>query len=481
MIKFFVLILLFSVNNIAANNLLLQSLNAAISEATKVLNLLSNTNNNNIHEKQMGTIQDCNELYQITLSSLNESLVQLTPAPYDPDNLADARDYLAAAATNADTCLEGLETAYGPLKQILVDTIIKANNHVTDSLSLLSSETRRTAKYEAGPPKWFYRKDGKKFISWSNRITVAADGSGNFTTITDAVNYAPNNSARKVVIYIKRGLYKENVVIPKNKPNIVLLGEGRDVTLISGNRSTVDGWTPFRSATVGVSGPRFVARDIGFYNTAGPTKHQAVALRISANLVAFYRCTISGYQDTLYVHSFKQFFRECNIFGTIDYIFGNAAVVFQKCNIVSKLPMPNQFIVITAQSRNSSEHHTGIAFKNCRILATKDLNNSTSVVKSYLGRPWRPYARAVIIESYIDNFIDPKGWIPWSGDQDQGQGLDKLYYGEYENFGPGSSLQGRVTWPGHHIMDYHQACKFNVSKFINARKWLKSTSIPYDD
>lgn len=226
-----------------------------------------------------------------------------------------------------------------------------------------------------------------------------------------------------------------------------------------------------------MSGEGFLARDITIENTAGPEKHQAVALRINADLTAMYRCAINGYQDTLYSHSFRQFYRECDIYGTIDYIFGNAAVVFQGCNIVSKMPLPGQFTVITAQSRDTLDMETGMALQNCSILATEDLYTNSGRFKSYLGRPWKVYSRTVYIESFIDDFISPEGWTKWTDDN----GLDTLYYGEYDNNGPGSATDKRVTWPGYHIMDYYDASNFTVSEFIAGQEWLDATSFPYDD
>ncbi|KAJ9538469.1 hypothetical protein OSB04_031202, partial [Centaurea solstitialis] len=466
-------------------NILQSLLQVAISEAVKLLNLLSDTDvGHDIVEKQRGALQDCNELHQITVSSLNKALAAT-------DKLADARAFLGAALTNKNTCLEGLDTASGPLKPLLVNTITNAYKYVSNSLSLLSGSTKKGQEVRPATnqlPKWLSRKDLHFLIGGghndtdyddnndndddddddSGMITVASDGSGNFTTITDAINFAPNNSVDRIIIYVKQGLYEENVEIPSYKTNIVMLGEGSDITIISGNRSVVDGWTTFRSATVAVSGEGFLARDIGFYNVAGAEKHQAVALRINADFAAVYRCVISGYQDSLYVHSFRQFYRECDIYGTVDYIFGNAAVVFQGCNIISRMPMPGQFTVITAQSRDSPDQQTGISFQNCSILATQDLKTT---VKSYLGRPWRPYSRTVFIESYI-------GLDPWSADQ---EGLDTLYYGEFGNTGPGSTLDGRVAWPGYHVMDYYDATNFTVSELITGQEWLDSTSFPYDD
>lgn len=226
-----------------------------------------------------------------------------------------------------------------------------------------------------------------------------------------------------------------------------------------------------------VSGEGFLARDITIENTAGPEKYQAVALRVNADLAAFYRCTFNGYQDTLYVHSFRQFYRECDIYGTIDFLFGNAAAVFQGSNIVSKMPMPGQFTVITAQSRDTLDEDTGFSIQNCSILSSDNLYSNSRAVKSYLGRPWRVFSRTVFLESYIDGFIDPAGWTEWSGDE----GLDTLYFGEYDNYGPGSSTDGRVDWAGYHVMDYYDASNFTVSAFITGDEWLESTSFPYDD
>lgn len=193
-----------------------------------------------------------------------------------------------------------------------------------------------------------------------------------------------------------------------------------------------------------------------------------------------YKCRINGHQDTLYAHSFRQFYRECEISGTIDYIFGNAAAMFQGCNIISRMPMSGQFTVITAQSRDSPDEDTGFSMQNCSIVATDDLNsahNSRSV-KNYLGRPWQVYSRTVILESFIDGFIDPAGWIPWSDDNPD---TDDLYYGEYQNSGGGSATDDRVNWQGYHLMDDDDADEFTVSNFIAGDEWLDSTSFPYDD
>ncbi|KAG4949532.1 hypothetical protein JHK82_042744 [Glycine max] len=476
--------------NISPNiiNYLLQSLQVAISETTKLSNLFHNVGHSNIIEKQRGAVQDCRELHQSTLASLKRSLSGIRSS--NSKNIVDARAYLSAALTNKNTCLEGLDSASGIMKPSLVKSVIDTYKHVSNSLSMLpkpemgAPNAKKNNKPLMNAPKWasssdqrlFEDSDGENYDP-NEMLVVAADGTGNFSTITEAINFAPNNSMDRIVIYVKEGIYEENIEIPSYKTNIMMLGDGSDVTFITGNRSVGDGWTTFRSATLAVFGDGFLARDIAIENSAGPEKHQAVALRVNADLTAFYRCAIYGYQDTLYVHSFRQFYRECDIYGTIDYIFGNAAVILQECNIISRKPMPGQFTVITAQSRDSPDEDTGISFQNCSIIATLDLYSNSSSFKSYLGRPWRVYSRTVYLESYIDDFIDAKGWTKWSNEQ----GLNTLYYGEYDNYGPGSGTEKRVQWFGYHLMDYGDAYNFTVSQFINGDGWLDTTSVPYDD
>ncbi|KAL5158590.1 putative pectinesterase/pectinesterase inhibitor 12 [Glycine soja] len=451
-----------------SNSYFLQSLQVAISETTKLLNLFNNVRPSNIKEKQRGAIQDCRELHQSTLASLKRSLSGISSFKI---TLIDARIYLSAALSNKNTCLEGLDSASGTMKPVLVKSVVNTYKHVSNSLSTLSNPEMGSPENQSlvGDSKWlsstdlgfFQDSDGDGYDP-NEVIVVAVDGTDKFSTIT----------VDRTVIRVKEGIYKENVVIQSYKINIVMLGDGSDVTVITGNRSVGDGCTTFNSATLAVSGEGFLARDISFNNSAGPEKQQAVALRVNADLIAFYRCAIHGYQDTLFVHSFRQFYRECDIYGTIDFIFGNAAVVLQGCNIVSKKPLPGQYTVITAQSRDSPNENTGISIQYYSIKANFD----DSSVKSYLGRPWRIYSCTVYLESYIDDFIDPKGWTKWSNEQ----GLDTLYYREFDNYGLGSSTDNRVQWSGYHAMDHDDAFNFTVLEFINdGHDWLESTLFPF--
>ena len=224
-----------------------------------------------------------------------------------------------------------------------------------------------------------------------------------------------------------------------------------------------------------VVAPGFVAVNITFRNTAGAIKGQAVALRSGADMSTFYSCSFEGYQDTLYTHSLRQFYRECDIYGTVDFIFGNAAVVFQNCNIYPRLPMSGQFNSITAQGRTDPNQNTGTSIQNSTIRAASDLAASNGTTQTYLGRPWKLYSLTVFMQSFIDSFINPAGWHEWSGST----GLSTLYYAEYNNTGPGSNTTNRVTWPGYHVINATVAVNFTVSNFILGDYWLPQTGVPY--
>lgn len=220
----------------------------------------------------------------------------------------------------------------------------------------------------------------------------------------------------------------------------------------------------------------FVGVNMTFRNTAGAIKHQAVAVRNSADSSVFYKCSFEGYQDTLYVHSMRQFYRECDIYGTVDFIFGNAAAILQNCNLYPRLPMDNQFNAITAQGRSDPNQNTGISIQNCKITAAPDLASTTvTMIRTFLGRPWKEYSRTVYMVSDMDSVVDPSGWSEWSGDF----ALKTLYYGEYKNTGTGAATENRVSWTGYHVMDANDAHNFTVSSFIQGDSWLHSTGVSY--
>ncbi|MED6155195.1 putative pectinesterase/pectinesterase inhibitor 41 [Stylosanthes scabra] len=213
-----------------------------------------------------------------------------------------------------------------------------------------------------------------------------------------------------------------------------------------------------------------------FRNTAGPEKHQAVAVRNGADFSTFYSCSFEGYQDTLYVHTMRQFYRECDIYGTVDFIFGNAKVVFQSCNLYPRLPMKGQFNAITAQGRTDPNQDTGISIHNCTIRAADDLVAAgRGAAPTYLGRPWKEYSRTVYMQTMMDGVVDSAGWRAW----DRDFALTTLYYAEFNNTGVGATTANRVTWQGYHVINTTDAANFTVSNFLLGDNWLPKTGVAY--
>ncbi|XP_075478861.1 pectinesterase-like [Primulina tabacum] len=225
-------------------------------------------------------------------------------------------------------------------------------------------------------------------------LIVSKDGQGNFTTITQAVAAAPNKSLQRTVIKIKAGVYYENIIITPQKINLYFIGDGMDVTKISGNKSAKMGWKTDQTATIRISADGFVARYITFENTAGPNMSQAVALSNYGHHSAFHRCRFLGYQDTLNPQSGAQFYRDCEVYGTVDFIFGEAKVVFQNCNIYARKPSAGKSNTITAQGKETPNQESGTVMQNCSFSGTPDLLKELNV-KTFLGRPWKNHSTTV--------------------------------------------------------------------------------------
>ncbi|XP_068639135.1 pectinesterase-like [Aristolochia californica] len=433
--------------------------------------------------KQQTNLSDCLQLLELSRDQLEDSSMALRSL--SKRSHSDAHSWLSAVLTNYDTCLDGLQgTAKSMMKAQIQNLMALASTSlaIVNSFSPLDAEDQLLEPLNGEYPFWVTSRDRKLLESSADAIpadvVVAKDGSGKYKTIQEAVDTAPDKSKTRYVIHVKKGTYKEQVQIQKKKKNIMLVGDGMDSTIITGSLNVVDGSTTFNSATIAAVGEGFMAQDLWIQNTAGPEKHQAVALRVGADMSVINRCKIDAYQDTLYTHSLRQFYRNCSITGTVDFIFGNAAVVFQKCKIIARKPMDNQKNMITAQGRTDPNQNTGTSIQNCDVSPSADLIPVKGKIKSYLGRPWKEFSRTVYMQSFIDNHIDPSGWSPWSGDF----ALKTLYYGEYSNRGPGAGTSKRVTWPGYHVItDPKEANKFTVKEMIQGEQWLPSTGVSYTE
>ncbi|XP_022146909.1 pectinesterase [Momordica charantia] len=389
----------------------------------------------------------------------------------------DARTWISAAVANHRSCTDGLEE---------VGAAADRKNNLT---ALLAGALRLYEKIAAveernGLKRWEEQKltknRGIDLAKWNPATSkadyvVAMDGSGTHRTINDAVAALARSGRRRrserVVIYVKAGVYRENVEIGMQLKNVFIVGDGADRTTITGSRNVPDGATTYSSATFGVSGDGFWARDITFENTAGPEKHQAVALRVNSDLAVVYRCTIKGYQDSL-----RQFYRDCRIYGTVDFIFGNSAAVLQNCEIFVRRPMRHQANMITAHGRDDPAENTGISIHGSRVRAAPEFAAVQGEFRTFLGRPWKRYSRTVVMATDLEGLIDPRGWGEWEGDFP----LSTLFYGEYKNTGRGSSTRFRVNWPGFHIFRGDlEAGRFTVGGFLHGRDWIPVTGVPF--
>jgi len=276
-------------------------------------------------------------------------------------------------------------------------------------------------------------------------FTVAADGSGDFKTIQEAVNAVRDHSELKAVIKIKKGTYKEKLVIPAWKKNITLSGESKEETIITngdfsgkefpGKDFTQNSkFSTYTSYTVLVQANDCSLQNLTIENTAGRVG-QAVALATEADRIDVRDCNILGNQDTLYTSKDgRNYFKNCFISGTTDFIFGEATVVFQDCVIKS---LSDSYITAASTTRDQA---FGYVFFNCRLIA------SAEATKVYLGRPWRPYAKTVFIDTEMDKHILKQGWDPWKGDKMFPEKEKTTFYAEYNSKGAGANANDRIGW-----------------------------------
>ncbi|XVE70790.1 hypothetical protein DITRI_Ditri10aG0099000 [Diplodiscus trichospermus] len=447
--------------------------------------------------REKTALNDCLELVDETLDELYKVEQDLSDYPNFNKSISQHADelksLLSAAMTNQETCLDGFshDAADKKVRQALLDGQMHVFHMCSNALAMIKNLTdtdMASQGYTSGRkleeqdetewPEWLSAGDRRllQATTVTPDVTVAADGSGDFRTVSEAVAAAPERSTRRYIIKIKAGVYRENVDVPRRKTNLMFVGDGRVNTIITASRNVVDGSTTFNSATVAAVGDGFLARDITFQNTAGPSKHQAVALRVGSDLSAFYRCDILAYQDTLYVHSLRQFYVQCLIAGTVDFIFGNAAAVLQNCDIHARRPNPGQRNMVTAQGRDDPNQNTGIVIQKCRIGATSDLQPVKNQFPTYLGRPWKLYSRTVIMQSVISDIIHPAGWFEWDGNF----ALDTLTYREYQNTGPSAGTSNRVTWKGYMVItDVAEAQSYTARNFIAGGSWLSASGFPF--
>jgi len=285
---------------------------------------------------------------------------------------------------------------------------------------------------------------------------VAQDGTGNYRTVQSALDAVPEGNNKVFSIFIKKGIYKETIVVDARKNFVSLVGEDKEKTILTFNNhagtrlengDTLNTWT---CASFFVYGNDFHAENISFENNAGFTAGQAVALRVEGNRASFKNCKMIGNQDVLFLSGSgtKQYFSNCYIEGTTDFIFGAATAVFKNCLIHSK---KNSHV--TAASTNGIIPF-GFVFFNCRLTADSNIN------KVSLGRPWSPTASVAYINCWMDKHIIPGGWDNWKNPANE----VTARFAEYHSAGPGANPTSRVAWSRQ--LDDEEVKKYTVKGIL---------------
>jgi pectinesterase len=267
--------------------------------------------------------------------------------------------------------------------------------------------------------------------------TVAPNGDGQFKSVQDAIDAAPQTTSRTKpwVIHIKPGVYKELIYVQREKRFISLVGDDPAKTILTYNLNAnmlgADGKIigTFRTASTMIDADDFTAENLTFENSAGPVG-QALAIRIEGDRVAFRNCRFLGWQDTILANRGRHYFVDCYIAGHVDFIFGGATAFFERCHIHC---LRNGYI--TAAS-TPTEQPFGFVFSHCKI------TGETSEVKTYLGRPWRDFASVVFMNTEMSEVVRPVGWHNWNKPARE----KTSRYAEYKSLGAGAQTAARVTW-----------------------------------
>lgn len=283
---------------------------------------------------------------------------------------------------------------------------------------------------------------------------VSQDGTGDYKTIQEAVNDSKAFPYEKITIFIKNGIYKEKVKIHEWNNNLSIIGESKENTIITYddyfNKIGLGRNSTFYTYTLLVEANDVILQNLTIKNASGDVG-QAVALSVFSDNVAVVNCTILGNQDTLYASGKgKQYYKNCYIEGTTDFIFGSATAFFENCEIKSL----KDSYVTAASTPQGTEF--GYVFKNCTLTS----NEITS--KAYLGRPWRIYAKTVFINCKLGKHILPEGWHNWSKPEAE----KTSFYAEYNNSGEGFPSKERVKWS--HQLSKSQAKKYSIENVLGS-------------
>ena len=454
-------------------------------------------------EFDVTSLEVCKKYIQYAAEDLERAISKISESDVKTmGSLArDLNIMLSAVLSYKSTCVEEMDNP--KLKEalqggVLLNTTQLAQNGLAivegitqflDTINLdLSDFTGKKANRRLldigadGYPTWVSASDRKLLQVKEDakpHVTVAKDGSGQFKTIQEAVNSYPKKHQGRYIIYVKKGIYQEYVTIDSKTHNIYMYGDGAKETIVTGSKNfKLMNIKTSQTATFSILGNGFMAKAMGFQNTAGPKGHQAVALLTKGDYVAFYDCIFEGYQDTLYYQANKSFYRNCIISGTVDFIFGRGVAVIQNSEIIVRMPDMNQFNCLTADGTDEKGENTGLVIQNCVIRGEPELIANKNKIKTFLGRPWGEFARTIFMESELPDFIFPEGYEKWNLTSTNHLTAD---YKEFANRGPGAVAAARVKWPSFAVVNDPKAVeRFTTGPWLLANQWLPETGVPFE-
>uniref|UniRef100_A0A803LS49 Pectinesterase inhibitor domain-containing protein n=1 Tax=Chenopodium quinoa TaxID=63459 RepID=A0A803LS49_CHEQI len=447
------------------NKIVQTTFNAAVVKLEGALAKSSSIKVKKDDPRTAGALEACKEAMEYAIGDLKRSIDQM--GHFDirkrDECVENMRVWLSSSMTFLETCIDAFENTTGDAeekmksmlngpRELTCNSMDVATELYTIFKSLKNTNTSQAHKRSRAEEKGKVNKEGEAQL-WADLrerkllhergatmradVIVSKDGSSKFKTITEALKEAPHIDANKVgtivnktfVIYIKEGTYEEDVRVEATMSNVMFIGDGPTKTIITGKKSFADGFALYKTATISIMGRKFIAKDIGFENSAG----------------------------------------------TIDFIFGNAAAVFQNTRLVIRKPLEDQDCVITAQGRLNIKGPTGFILQNCTIMADPLYYPLRHKNKAFLGQPRKKFSRTIILQSYLADSIDAEGWKQWSGTFAE----DTCYFAEFENRGPGATLTGRAKWHGIKNISKHEADGFTPEKFYDGNRWIRPTVVPY--
>jgi pectinesterase len=269
-------------------------------------------------------------------------------------------------------------------------------------------------------------------------VIVAADGTGRYKTIREAIDASPqitSDTGRRWTILVKPGIYRELLYVQREKRFTALVGENAEKTILTydlserlpGPDDKIIG--TFRTSTLVIDADDFLVENMTIENSAG-ARGPALALRVDGDRVVFRGCRFLGWQDTILVNRGRHYFEDCHIEGAVDFIFGGATAYFERCLI--------RVIGVGFITAASTPDHQpfGFVFANSKIVGVN------SEVKTFLGRPWRDYAKTVFLNCEMSEVVHPAGWDNWKKPQAE----KAAFYAEYKSTGAGATPLERAPW-----------------------------------